>query len=96
MIIGVPGVLRRYNDSRVICIDDQNLGKLKGAVAKAINNRYGTANVIGYYVTGTFKYYGEEAKKYDEEHATNFYTRWDNYTKQQGFVLLPLVAGYGK
>ncbi len=77
-------------------INGIELGKLKSSVAEHINAAFGKASLKGYFITGTFKYSCEEILEYDKKHGTKFYKKLDAYTKGQGFVMLPLFAGYGE
>jgi len=81
---------------RVAYVDNQRLGLLNTRNKSKMNERFNENEVRSYYVTGIHKHSCAEILKSDEKNGTTFYNQLDNFTKQQGFVLLPLFAGFGK
>lgn len=83
-------------NSRILIIKGKRLGVLRKSLSQRMNDRFGFKDVSSYFVTGTFKYYVPEILDGDGRNGTNFYENLDGFTRGQGFVLLPLFAGFGK
>ena len=93
--IGDGIVFRSIGNSRVMTIGTQSMGKLKGVIKDRMNAKFGTHDVSSYYITGTFKYYYKEMVEANIAAGATFHETLDPYSKNQGYVLLPLFAGFG-
>ncbi len=94
--IGDPVYFSRGPNSRSMKVNGVSLGLTSNDIKDEMNNLGGHNTIIDYYITGTFKYYCEEMKAADILNGKTFYDTLDVYSKKQGFVLLPVFAGYGK
>ena len=83
------------NNHRRMVINNHQVGVVSGSVRSRIN-RFANSRVLkDYYITRTFKYYCEEMVEADANNGTEFYQSLTQYSKDQGYVLLPIFAGYG-
>ena len=53
-------------------------------------------NLSGFYITSFIQYTLEESLKYDEDHDKKYTNNWDDYCRNQGWIIIPDFSGYGK
>lgn len=50
----------------------------------------------GFFISGFIKYELKESLEYDEKNEKNYTSKWDDYCKNRGWILIPDFSGYGR
>lgn len=82
-------------------IVDSETNYVLGELSKSssIKRQMESKNLItlsGFFVSDIIAWEYQDSVRYDEKNATNYSTRWIPKAKEQGFVFIVQIAGFGK
>jgi ATP-dependent DNA helicase RecQ len=84
----------RHNDSRKFIGLLSGVNAKKSELTRNLMQRFDiTRRFVGLEVTGVYRHYAEQDKRYDEEHSTNFYERLCDEVKNKGYYYIVEIGG---